>query len=760
MAAAVEQVNLDMERKLSMKEKKRTDNARLLKSSGPQIVQSGEGKVGGEFTLTQNPDFLKRRLDVYDRLMAKQKAEIEAMPQLPIQITLPDGAVKEGLSWKTTPLDVAIGISKGLADQVIVAKVKYAQTVKDPFAVSSVDFDGNEMVDDNGHEGCIAHQGPQFEFWDLTRPLLGDCKLHLLKFDDREGRMVFWHSSAHILGQCLEMDKGSHLTIGPPVEGGFYYDSYMGEHTVPEADFKSIEKTAQRIIKEKQKFERIVMTKDEALELFQDNVFKTQIIQTKIPEGGKLTAYRCGPLIDLCRGPHVAHTGKIKSFAVTRTSSAYWLGKVGNDDLQRVYGVAFPDKGLMKEWKKFQEEAAKRDHRKLGVSNELFFFHPLSPGCAFWLPHGARMHRALIKFMRDQYRARGFDEVITPNVFNMQLWETSGHAKHYKEDMFCLKVEEQEFALKPMNCPSHCLMFDHRTRSYRELPLRIADFGVLHRNEMSGALTGLTRVRRFQQDDGHIFCRQDQMKDEVLGCLKFMKYVYDIFGLKYTLELSTKPAKAMGEHSLWVLAESALAEALNEFIGPENWQEKPGDGAFYGPKIDITVTDALKRQHQCATVQLDFQLPIRFDLSYRTDSEENPYQRPVIIHRAIYGSLERFTAIITEHFAGKFPLWLSPRQILIVNVGQAFLDYAFEVKEFFFSAGFHVDVDSSTKTMNKKIREGQLSHYNYILVVGAQEQESRSVNIRTRDNVVHGTKTLEEALAMLKKAESSFDATS
>lgn len=660
--------------------------------------------------------------------------------------------MKEGISWQTTPFDIAKEISQGFADKVVVAKVKYNSQVDDPLSVSAADVDGNETQEAEG--GCCS-SGPKFELWDLTRPLIGDCKLHLLKFEDREGKMVFWHSSAHVLGECLECSKGCHLTIGPPVEGGFYYDSYMGTNSVLESDLKPLEKNAQKVVKEKQKFERIVLTKEEALEMFQDNVFKTQIIKTKIPEGGKTTAYRCGPLIDLCRGPHIPHTGKIKSFAVTRTSSTYWLGKVGNDSLQRVYGISFPDKALMKEWKIFQEEAAKRDHRKLGVSHELFFFHHLSPGSAFWLPHGSRMNEALVRFMRQQYRERGFQEVITPNLFNMNLWETSGHAKHYKDDMFVFDVEGQEFALKPMNCPSHCLMFDHRQRSYRELPLRLADFGVLHRNELSGALTGLTRVRRFQQDDAHIFCRDDQIKNEVLGCLNFMKYIYDIFGLTYTLELSTKPAKALGSDELWEVAEKALEESLNEFCGKGNWQENPGDGAFYGPKIDITVTDALKRQHQCATVQLDFQLPIRFNLKYRSDDDAEGFKRPVIIHRAIYGSLERFMAIITEHFAGKFPFWLSPRQILIVNVGTAFLDYAFEVKEQLFRAGFNVDVDDSTKTLNKKIREGQMAHYNYILVVGAAEQEAKSVNIRTRDNQVHGTKSIEEAIAMFKELDNT-----
>jgi threonyl-tRNA synthetase len=407
----------------------------------------------------------------------------------------------------------------------------------------------------------------------------------------------------------------------------------------------------------------------------------------------------------------------------------------------------------MKEWKHFQEEAAKRDHRKLGLSEELFFFHQLSPGSGFWLPHGAAIYFKLLKFIREQYRQRGYTEVITPNVFNMELWNISGHAQHYKENMFVFDVEGQEFALKPMNCPSHCLLFDHSLRSYRELPIRYADCGVLHRNELSGALTGLTRVRRFQQDDAHIFCREDQIKKEIVDFLTFMKYVYDILDIKFNLELSTRPAKAMGEIEQWNQAEAQLAEALDEFIGKGNWRENPGDGAFYGPKIDIMITDALKRQHQCATVQLDFQLPIRFNLKYRSDDEKEGYKRPVIIHRAIYGSLERFIAVLVEHFAGKFPFWLSPRQILIVTVGAAFVDYGYEVKDQLFRAGFDVDIEDSGKTLNKKIREGQMAHYNFILVVGAAEKETKSVNIRTRDNKVHGTKTVEEAIAMFKHLE-------
>lgn len=735
------------------KDKAERVKTRLTQASGPAIADSA--KIGGPFALTPNPPFLAARAAVYDRVMARQQAEISALAAAgrPIRVTLPDGAVKEGVAWQTTPLDVALGISQGLADQVVVARVTYQGAPEDPFRVSAADVDGNESAEAAGADACCAAVAAgKAELWDVFRPLIGDCRLELLKFDSREGKMVFWHSSAHILGESLETLKGAHLTIGPPVEGGFYYDSYMGKETVPESDLAVLEKACQKVVKDKQKFERIVLTKEEALEMFADNVFKTQIISTKIPDGGKTTAYRCGPLIDLCRGPHVPHTGKIKAFAVTRTSSTYWLGKTTNDSLQRVYGISFPDKHQMKEWKHFQEEAAKRDHRRLGLSEELFFFHQLSPGSGFWLPHGAAVYFKLLKFIREQYRERGYTEVITPNLFNMELWNISGHAQHYKENMFVFDVEGQEFALKPMNCPSHCLMFDHRQRSYRELPVRYADCGVLHRNELSGALTGLTRVRRFQQDDAHIFCRDDQIKTEVLDYLKFMKYVYDIFGISFQLELSTRPEKAMGEKEQWDRAESQLAEALDEFVGAGKWIVNPGDGAFYGPKIDIMITDALKRQHQCATVQLDFQLPIRFNLKYRSDDEEL-FKRPVIIHRAIYGSLERFVAVLVEHYAGKFPFWLSPRQILIVTVGAQFVDYGYKVKDQLFRAGFDVDIEDSGKTLNKKIREGQLAHYNFILVVGAQEQETNSVNIRTRDNKVHGTKTVEEAIAMFKQLE-------
>ena len=360
-------------------------------------------------------------------------------------------------------------------------------------------------------------------------------------------------------------------------------------------------------------------------------------------------------------------------------------------------------------------------------------FHDLSPGSCFWLPHGTRIYNRLQEFIKSEYRRRGFDEVITPNMYNSKLWETSGHWANYKDDMFVLSVDKETFALKPMNCPGHCLMFGMRDRSYKELPLRFADFGVIHRNEASGALSGLTRVRRFVQDDAHIFCRVDQIEDEVTSCFDFLHHVYSLFGFSFKLELSTRPEKHLGEVETWNEAERRLATALDRFV-PGKWDLNPGDGAFYGPKIDITISDAMNRQHQCATIQLDFQLPQRFNLEYTTAGGDGEnIARPVMIHRAIVGSLERFIAILIENFAGKWPFWLSPRQILVVPVTQSIYGYAQEVRDILWNKGFYTDVDLSDNTLNKKVRNGELAQYNFVFIVGHEEASSRSVNIRNRD---------------------------
>ena len=530
-------------------------------------------------------------------------------------------------------------------------------------------------------------------------------------------------------------------------------------------DFPILENQAARIIKERQKFERLEMSKEQLLEMFAYNPYKVHFIKEKV--GEKSTVYRCGPLIDLCLGPHIANTGKIKSFKVTKSSSSYFLGDATQDSLQRVYGISFPTAPMMKEYLELKAEAEKRDHRKIGKEDSLYFFHEYSPGSCFFLPHGARIYNALVDFMREQYRERGFQEVITPNMFNTALWKTSGHYENYYDGMFVLKVDDEEFALKPMNCPSHCLMFAHRDRSYKELPLRLADFGALHRNELSGALGGLTRVRRFQQDDAHIFCRKSQIKDEIKGAIDFLDFVYGVFGFSYSLKLSTRPEKYLGSIETWNDAEQQLKESLD--ASGKSWSLNPGDGAFYGPKIDITVMDAQRRRHQCATIQLDFQLPARFKLSFKTDeiatkevSDANGqptsgssdllpgYEQPVMIHRAVLGSLERMIAILTETFGGHFPFWLSPRQIIVVPVSHATDSYAIKVYQALHKAGFHVEVDTSDLTFNKKIRNAETSHTNFILVVGAQEELQGTINARKASQVGKDVLlSLETAIAQL-----------
>lgn len=662
--------------------------------------------------------YYQERLQKFEQLKEKRRQELGDKIGQPITVTLPDGSTKEAKAYETTPYDIALSISRGLAQHVVVSKV-------------------NDQL------------------WDLGRVLEGDCTLELLKWDNPQAQEVFWHSSSHVLGEALEQVYECLLCKGPPLpEGGFYYESYMEDKQVSENDYKKIQQAVSKIVKEKQTFERLVITKEEALDLFAGNKFKVETLSEKVPDDGYCTVYRCGSLIDPCKGPHLIHTGRVTSFLVNKNSSSYWRADANRETLQRVYAISFPDKKLLDEWVHLQEEAKKRDHRKIGRDQELWFFHQLCPGMAFFLPHGTRIFNSLLELTRSEYRKRGFHEVQTPNLYHADLWKTSGHWDKYHEHMFSLEVDKQISAIKPMNCPAHCLMFKHRNRSYRELPIRFADFGVLHRNELKGALTGLTRVRRFQQDDAHIFCREDQISHEIESALGFMKHMYDIFGFTFKLSLSTRPEHFLGEPAQWDIAESQLETALNNF-GHE-WTVSPGDGAFYGPKIDILVMDALKREHQCATIQLDFQLPIRFELEYAAEgSEENVVKRPVIIHRAIYGSLERFMAIVTEHYAGKWPFWLSPRQIIVLPVSKEQNEYAEQVKEQLFFAGYHVDVDVSDNKLPKKVRNAQLAQYNFMLVVGKKEAVEGTANIRIRDEEKEqGCKTIAELLeyfADLKK---------
>uniref|UniRef100_A0A7M5UEW7 threonine--tRNA ligase n=2 Tax=Clytia hemisphaerica TaxID=252671 RepID=A0A7M5UEW7_9CNID len=664
-------------------------------------------KSGHPVEMNPLPAYIEERLKIFDEIKAEHDASMEAKEKTSIKITLPDGKQVDGFSWKTTPYEVAQGISQGLADNSVVAKV-------------------------NG------------VLWDLDRPVEEDCTIELVKFDQPEGQQVFWHSSAHILGEAMERHYGGCLCYGPPIEEGFYYDMSIDDRQVSSNDFSALESVVKKIIKEKQQFVRLEMKKEDLLKMFAYNPFKLRILNERVTTP-TTTVYRCGPLIDLCRGPHVRHTGKTKAIAVTKNSATYWEGKAEAESLQRIYGISFPNDKMLKEWKHFQEEAAKRDHRKIGREQELFFFHELSPGSCFFLPNGAHIYNTLVKFIRDEYKKRGFQEVISPNIYSTKLWETSGHWQHYSTNMFSFEVEKERYALKPMNCPGHCVMFDHRPRSWRELPLRMADFGVLHRNELSGTLTGLTRVRRFQQDDAHIFCRPDQIEEEIKSCLAFLRHVYDIFGFSFKLNLSTRPEKYMGDINMWNTAEKQLENSLNEF--GEAWELNPGDGAFYGPKIDIQIKDALRRYHQCATIQLDFQLPERFNLNYVT-GEGDERKRPVIIHRAILGSVERMMAILTENYGGKWPFWLSPRQAIVVPVSPKYDEYAKKVADDLKASDFKAEANlDAGETLNKKIRNAQLAHYNFILVVGDKEQSSNTVNVRTRDNKVHGEKTVEALFA-------------
>ncbi|OQO08159.1 hypothetical protein B0A48_06953 [Cryoendolithus antarcticus] len=726
----------------------------MAPKAGKKQAEEGDNRP---LELSPPPDYFATRNALFDKRKAEREEWVAKQPREDIEITLGDGKSQQGKSWETTPAQIVRAISKSLSERTVISRV-------------------------NG------------ELWDLERPLEGSCKLEFLDFEHEEGKKVFWHSSAHILGEAAEKRFGCSLCIGPPTTDGFYYEMALPEQAaITAADHKPLKQIAEKAIKEKQPFERLELSKEDLLEMFSYNKYKKHIINDKIADGTRTTVYRCGPLIDLCRGPHVPHTGRIKAFEIMKNSASYFLGDAKNDSLQRVYGVSFPDKKALDEHKHMLEEAAKRDHRKIGQEQELFFFHEMSPGSAFFLPHGMIIYNALQSFLREEYWNRGYQEVNSPNMYNSALWKQSGHWQHYKDDMFTFDVEKDQWALKPMNCPGHCLLFGHRERSYRELPMRIADFGVLHRNEASGALTGMTRVRRFMQDDTHVFCTEAQVGSEIKLLFDFLKDVYGLFGFTFKMKLSTRPDNHLGDVETWDRAEAKLNVALDEFKAETGtqWELNPGDGAFYGPKIDITISDALKREFQCATIQLDFQLPQQFNLEYRTQEEaqarpepqtngdskpaEKPTEapkpaekqlpihpapsaeanaphvhqskepetrraltpgcaRPVMIHRAIYGSFERFIAILTEHFAGKWPFWLSPRQILIIPVMVSANDYVLDLQTLFRKEGFHADVDVSGNTMQKKIRTGQLSQYNFICVVGQQEKEGRSVNIRNRDD--------------------------
>ena len=591
---------------------------------------------------------------------------------------------------------------------------------------------------------------------DLNHPLSDGDEVLLWSFDDAEGQEIFWHTSAHVLAQAvLRLWPDAEPTIGPPIENGFYYD--FANLTISDADFDKIEAEMKKIIKENHRPERIEYGgRSEALDTFKDNTYKAELIQG-FDDDQTFSAYQQGEFLDLCRGPHLPSLGKIKALKVMRTSGAYWRGDSDREMLTRIYGITFPDRKLLKEYLHRLEEAKKRDHKVIGPRLDLFSLREEAPGMPFIHPKGMHVWNALIAFWRELQDADGYSEIKTPVMMTRALWETSGHWANYRDNMFTSEIEDRDYAIKPMNCPGACLFFKASSHSYRELPMRVAELGLVHRYEASGALSGLFRVRSFHQDDAHIYMTRDQIEQEIIGVLRFADTLYSAFDLQYDLELSTRPEKdTIGTDEDWEVATAGLKGALDK-TGRE-YRINEGDGAFYGPKIDFHIKDALGRTWQCGTIQLDMALPERFDLEYT--AADGQRTRPIMIHRAIFGSLERFFGILIEHFAGRFPLWLSPRQVRILTVADRHADFANEAAQAFRARGFHVEVDDSAESVGKKVRAAQLDQANYILTVGDQEVESKQVSLRTRDNVVHGAIEIDDLITRMEKERATRALTS
>lgn len=582
---------------------------------------------------------------------------------------------------------------------------------------------------------------------DLATPLRNGDKVVIWNFDDPEGKEIFWHTSAHVLAQAiLRLWPDAKPTIGPPIDNGFYYD--FGNLTISDEDFEKIEKEMQAIVAENHVSKREVFAnREEALKAFANNKYKCELIKSFSPDD-ELSGYRQGEFFDLCRGPHLYNLGKIKALKVMKTAGAYWRGNSNNEMLTRIYAITYPDRKLLKDYLHQLEEAKKRDHKIIGPRLDLFSLKEEAPGMPFIHPKGMIIWNKLTGFIRDKLERNGYVEIKTPSLMTRELWERSGHWSNYRQNMFTSEIEERDFAIKPMNCPGGMLFYLSHTHSYRELPLRVAEIGNVHRYEPSGSLSGLFRVRSFHQDDAHIFMKPSDIEGEIVSILRLADEIYTTFGLDYHLELSTRPEKnTIGTDEDWEIATSGLQNALDK--SGRTYKINVGDGAFYGPKIDFHIRDALNRTWQCGTIQIDRALPEKFDLEY-TD-HEGQKQRPTMLHRAILGSVERFFGILIEHFSGRFPLWISPLQVRLLTVADRHQEYAREIAEAVKNAGFYCDVDDTGESVSKKVRNAQLTQINYILTIGDKELENRTLNLRTRDNVVHGEITLDTFLKAIIK---------
>ena len=579
---------------------------------------------------------------------------------------------------------------------------------------------------------------------DLSREVPDGALVEALTFEQIEGKKVFWHTASHILAAAVKrLYPDAKLTIGPSIDNGFYYDIDSEVSFTPDI-IEKIEKEMQKIVKEDAKMERFVLPRDEAIKLMEEKgePYKVMLIG-RVPEGEDISFYKMGEFVDLCAGPHLFSTGAVKAFKLLQCTGAYWEGDSKNKMLQRVYGIAFPKKDELAAYLERIEEAKKRDHRKLGRELDLFDIYDEGPGFPFFLPKGMVLRNLLEDFWREEHRKNGYQEIRTPIMLNKDLWLRSGHWDHYKNNMYTTVIDDQDFAIKPMNCPGGMLAYKRRIHSYRDLPQRMAELGLVHRHELSGALHGLMRVRCFTQDDAHIFMTPDQIESEILGVMRMIDNFYSVFGFKYSLELSTRPEDSMGSDEQWDMATNALRRALEDNGKPYTVNE--GDGAFYGPKIDFHLEDSLGRTWQCGTIQLDFQMPERFDLTYV--GQDNERHRPVMIHRVIFGSIERFIGILTEHYAGAFPLWLNPVQVKILSINERNIDWCNEIENSLVSAGLRVESDHRSEKLGFKLREAQLQKVPYMLVIGDNETNERKVTIRSRREGDLGSMSVDEFIA-------------
>ncbi len=627
-----------------------------------------------------------------------------------MKITLKDGSVKEYAESKSV-IEIASDISEGLARMATAGEV-------------------------NG------------EVVDLRTIVERDCELSILTFNDEKGKGAFRHTASHIMAQAIKrLYPDAKLAIGPSIDDGFYYDIDRAEPLV-EADLEKIEAAMKKIVKEALPIEQFTMPRNEAIAYFKEKgeIYKVELIED-LPEDSVISFYKQGEFTDLCAGPHLMSTKYVKAFKLTSLAGAYWRGSEKNKMLQRIYGTAFPKKAELEEHLAMIEEAKKRDHRRLGKELGLFMMRDEGPGFPFFLPKGMVLKNTLLDYWREIHTKNDYVEINTPIMLSRHLWETSGHWGHYKENMYTTVIDEEDFAIKPMNCPGGILVYQSEPRSYRDLPIRMGELGLVHRHEKSGQLHGLMRVRCFTQDDAHIFMMPEQIRDEIKGVAKLIDEVYSLFGFKYHVELSTRPEDSMGSDEDWELATDALRGALDDLGLPYVVNE--GDGAFYGPKIDFHLQDSIGRTWQCGTIQLDFQLPLRFELEYTgADGEKH---RPIMIHRVAFGSIERFIGILIEHFAGAFPTWLSPVQVKVLPISDKYLEYGEKVLAGLKEAGIRAELDSRAEKIGYKIREAQMQKIPYMLVVGAKEEESGLVSVRSRFEGDEGQKTLAEFIASIQK---------